>query len=177
MSLDSLFKKVKTEARKNCIDEISIENLRFNILLTGQKISTCNTKDARVEKFLKFKAEHPELIFLKCDKSKNICLMPQKDYLSKLHDLFDNENEFQKITNFDLFKTMAEFKNLLKTTINPSLGNISKLSIKPQSTISTLYGTVKDHKPNLPIRPIGTAFDSMTLGAENYISKLLAPLR
>ena len=72
---------------------------------------------------------------------------------------------------------MNNFKNLLKTTINSSLGNISKLSIKPQSSISSLYGTVKDHKQNYPLRPIGTAYDSLTLGPEKYINTLLTPLR
>ena len=72
---------------------------------------------------------------------------------------------------------MDDFKLLLKTTINPSLSNRSKLSIKPQSSISTLYGTIKDHKDNMPLRPIGTAFNSLTLGAENYINNLLSPLR
>ena len=46
----------------------------------------------------------------------------------------------------------GDFKNLLKTTINPSLSNKSKLSIKPQPSISSLYGKVKDHKINYPLR-------------------------
>ena len=71
---------------------------------------------------------------------------------------------------------MKEYKLLLKNTINSSLNNRTQLSIKPQMSISTLYGTIKDHKNNLPLRPIGTAYDSLTLGAENYIKKLLSPL-
>jgi hypothetical protein len=177
LGLDSLFKKVKYVARKNGINELNIESLRCKITLTGQELSFCNTKDARVEKFLKFKNEHPNLIFLKCDKSKNICLLYLKDYLSKMHDLFQNESDFLKIQNFNLTKTMGNFKLLLKNTINKSLRNISQLTIKPQMSISTLYGTVKDHKPNFPLRPIGTSYDSLTLGAEKYINNLLSPLR
>ena len=44
-------------------------------------------------------------------------------------------------------------------------------------SISTLYAKIKDHKENFPIRPIGTAYDSLILGAENFINKLLSPLR
>ena len=69
LGLDSLFNKLKSEARKNGINELSIESLRCNITLTGFQLSNCNTKDARIEKFLKFKNEHEDLIFLKCDKS------------------------------------------------------------------------------------------------------------
>jgi hypothetical protein len=65
LGLDSLFYKIKSEARKNGITEICIEHLRCNITLTGQKLSNCNTKDARIEEFLKFKNENPELIFFK----------------------------------------------------------------------------------------------------------------
>ena len=72
---------------------------------------------------------------------------------------------------------MADFKILCKNTINSSLSNRTQLSIKPQMSISTLYGTIKDHKENNPLRPIGTAYDSLTLGAEQFISKLLEPLR
>ena len=72
---------------------------------------------------------------------------------------------------------MANFKILLKNTINRSLSNKTQLSIKPQMSISTLYATMKDHKQNFPIRPIGTAYDSLTLGAEKFINTLLSPLR
>ena len=71
---------------------------------------------------------------------------------------------------------MDNFKRLLKNTINRSLSNRSQLAIKPQMSISTLYATIKDHKANFPIRPIGTAYDSLTPGAENFINKLLSPL-
>ena len=76
--------------------------------------------------------------------------MTKSEYFSKLENLFQNDTNFLKINNFNLEKTTNNFKHLLKTTINLSLGNISKLSIKPQSSISSLYGTVKDHKQNLP---------------------------
>ena len=177
LGLDSLFNKFKSEARKNGINELTIEKVRCNIMLTGSKLSICNTKDTKIEKFLKFKRDNSDLIFLKCDKSNNICLMAKTQYFSKMENLFQNDAEFLKINNFNLEETMKDFKHLLKTTINPSLGNISKLSIKPQSSISSLYGTVKDHKQNFPLRPIGTAYDSLTLGAEEYISNIFAPLR
>ena len=72
---------------------------------------------------------------------------------------------------------MNDFKSLLKTTINPSLCNKSKLKIKPQASISSLYGTIKDHKINYPLRPIGNSYNSLTLGAENFINDLFSPLR
>ena len=177
LGLDALFNKVKSVARKNNVDELNIETLRCNIMLTGRSLSLCTTKDTRIEKFLQFKSEHPDLIFMKCDKSKNICLLKLNDYFVKLQNLFSNNSEFLKIQNFNLKQTMDDFKILLKTTINPSLSNRTQLSIKSQMSILTFYGTIKDHKPNFPLRPIGTAYDCLTLGAEEYISKLLEPLR
>ena len=97
--------------------------------------------------------------------------------MAKLGDLFKHDCDFVKINNFDLLKTMDNFKILLKNTINPSLANITQLKIKPSMSISTLYGTVKDHKEHFPLRPIGTSYDSLTLGAEKYINELLSPLR
>ena len=177
VALNGLHEKVRNVARKLNIDEFSIEDLRCTTMRTGRKLSFCNTQDTRVEKFLTFKRDNPEILFMKCDKSKNICVMYKKDYAKKLNELFRNNNDFSKIENFDLGKTIAEFKNLLKTTINPSLSNKSKLSIKPQPSISSLYGKVKDHKINYPLRPIGTSYDSLTLGAENFINNLFSPLR
>ena len=72
---------------------------------------------------------------------------------------------------------MENFKRLLKSTINRSLSNKTQLAIKPQMSISTLYASMKNHKPDFPIQPFGTAYDSLTLGAENFIKKLLSPLR
>ena len=177
LGLDALNYKVKSVARKNSINELNIENLRCHISLTGQKLMHCNHKDIRVEKFLKFKKENPDLLFLKCDKSKNICLLNLTDYFVKLMGLFQNSTEFLKINDFNLTETMNNFKHLLKTTINSSLSNKTQLSIKPQMSISSLYATIKDHKENFPIRPIGTAYDSLTLGAEYFINNLLSPLR
>ena len=54
LGLDALYYKVKSVARNNHINELNIENLRCNITLTGQKLTNCNRKDTRIEKFLKF---------------------------------------------------------------------------------------------------------------------------
>jgi hypothetical protein len=98
LGLDSLYNKIKSVARKKHINELNIENIRCNISLTGQKLSVCNTKDARIEKFLKFKKEHSDLIFMQCDKSKNICLLKINDYFVKLQGLFQNNSDFLKIS-------------------------------------------------------------------------------
>ena len=112
---------------------------------TGRKLSFCNTQDTRVKKFLSFKREHPDILFMQCDKSKNVCVILKKDYIKKLNNLFKNSNDFFKIENFNLTKTMDEFKTLLKTTINPTLCNKSKLKIKPQASISSLYRTINHY--------------------------------
>ena len=96
LGLDALFNKIKSAARKNNIDELNIESLRCNIMLTGRSLSICTTKDIRIEKFLQFKNEHAELIFMKCDKSKNICLLTLNDYFVKLQNLFSNNSDFFK---------------------------------------------------------------------------------
>jgi hypothetical protein len=168
---------MKKNAREQNIDEFSIEDLRCSIMRTGRKLSFCNTQDTRVEKFLSFKREHSNILFVKCDKSKNICVVFKKDYAKKLNEIFENNSGYLKIENFNLTQTMNDFKTLLKTTINHSLCNKSKLKIKPQASISSLYGTIKDHKINYPLRPIGNSYNSMTLGAENFINELFSPLR
>ena len=63
-----------------------------------------------------------------------------------MNDFLKNGSDFSKIDNFNLYKTQDDFKILLKNIINLSLGNKSKLPIKPQYSISTQYGTVKDQK-------------------------------
>ena len=64
LGLDALFSKIKSTARNKNISELNIENLRCNITLTGQKLTKCTSKDTRIEKFLKFKKEHSDLIFI-----------------------------------------------------------------------------------------------------------------
>ena len=59
---------------------------------------------------------------------------------------------------------MGNLKLSLKNNINKSLGNISHLTIKPLMSISTQKGSAKDHKQHFPLRPIGTSYDSLTLG-------------
>ena len=75
-----MHEKMKNGARKFNIYEFSIEDLRCTTMRTGRKLSFCNTQDTKVEKFLTFKRDNPEILFIKCDKSENVCVMYRKDY-------------------------------------------------------------------------------------------------
>ena len=96
-ALNALHTKIKKDAREQNNDEFSIEDLRCSIMRTGRKLSFCNTQDTRVKKFLSFKREHPDILFMQCDKSKNVCVILKKDYIKKLNNLFKNSDDFFKI--------------------------------------------------------------------------------
>ena len=48
--------------------------------------------------------------------------------------------------------------------------------IMPLDSVKKSYGTVKAHKPGMPLRPICSSINSVSSGAEKYILKILKPI-
>ena len=49
-------------------------------------------------------------------------------------------------------------------------------TLAPKTSISDLFGLIKLHKEERPLRPICTGYSSLCANAENYLKKLLSPL-
>ena len=153
---------------------MDIHSVKSSTFLASENVNKCSTTDSRVKPFLDFKKLN-ESLFIYCDKSPNIAYITETDYKSKLNDLFDNQH-FSKIENFRIEKELVAFRKLLRETIGTNISNISLIKLFPLNTIAHCYGSLKTHKPGLPLRPITTGFSSLTAPVETYLANIFEPL-
>ena len=66
---------------------------------------------------------------------------------------------------------------LVKCTLERSVPKKVLERIGPKHSISSLYGIVKLHRENQPLRPIQTPYDSLASNIEKFFVKLLEPLK
>ena len=81
-----------------------------------------------------------------------------------------------KIDNFDLNFQMQAYRNLLHCTMGGCVNQQNGFLLQPSSSISHMYGKVKVHKSEWPIRGICTGYSHMVIGPKTYLKKLLNPL-
>ena len=174
LEFNNLFKKFKSKALEENIDEMEIASIKCETFLTSQNVKKCKTFDNRIPGFLNFKKLNNSLSIY-CDKSPCLAYISEEEYKAKLCDLFDNE-KFTRIQNFKIEKELKAFRLLFRATIGPFISNISLMKLAPLNTIAHCYGSLKAHKPLLPLRPIYTAYCALTNPVEEYLKKIFEPL-
>ena len=102
--------------------------------------------------------------------------MWRSDYEKKLSELFDNNSNFEKIENYSIRKDILNLRALVKSTLERSVPKKVLERIGPKHSISSLYGIVKLHRENQPLRPIQTSYDSLASNIDKFLVKLLEPL-
>ena len=61
-------------------------------------------------------------------------------------------------------------------SFNQYLTTSDSYKIKPTHSIKKSYGLAKNHKINIPLRPIVSSLNSITSGAESYLHNLISPI-
>lgn len=93
------------------------------------------------------------VIITKADKGNTLVLLPQQEYINKIHEFIDSNN----------IETLADdptkrYVRILNETINKCtnlLGERTRRYIKPiQAQAPQLTGLPKLHKQNIPLRPL-----------------------
>ena len=162
----------------NCADKEISDTIKHTIkahsFITVQSLKNCYTSNNLTKKFFEFKKEN-DAIFVFCDKSSQVAYINQKDYDSKVSDLFDN-SRFEKFIDFKIEPHLIEYRKLLRETIGPCVNNIKMLNLHPTYTIADFYGTLKLHREGTPLRPICTGYLSFTNNVEEYIKEIISPL-
>ena len=62
--------------------------------------------------------------------------------------------------------------NKLKNHLSDKEGYL----INPKESLERGYGILKNHKPGIPLRPIVSSINSITVGGEQYLHNLMAPI-
>ena len=172
--LNNIFEIFRKNGRKLGLSELNIEYIRSHISLAGQDITSCFTNDLRITSFLKFQKDNPNTVVLLTDKTQDYVILTKEQYHTKLSNFLDSP-KYQKIDNFDLNFQMQAYRNLLHCTMDGCVNQQNGFLLQPSSSISHMYGKVKVHKSEWPIRGICTGYSHMVIGPETYLKKLLNP--
>ena len=130
-------------------------------------------KYATITNFLK---ANPNIVILPIDKSKNIQVLNRLTYESKLKEEFHNPQVYSKLSKSPLDKELVNFNKTIKI-IEPYISKSTFHQIRPQQKLKSAYGILKRHKSGCPIRPIVSAKNSITVGSENFLIKILKKIR
>ena len=122
-------------------------------------------------------SSNSEIVIKPSDKSKDFVVMSESTYMEKVSKLLESESEYEKvnITSVALDETTRHF---MRDNVAEKLPEKLEIAIKPQYCgMPRFYGLSKDHKPNLPLRPVlstcGSSTSKMSLVLERILNQLL----
>ena len=111
----------------------------------------------------------------KADKTNSIVILDKDAYLEKVFQLLDDETTYSKLTSDPTERINKNFNSKVKALLkhNP---DILRLVFTINPTLPYMYGLVKTHKPEKPLRPIISFVASVTYKLSKWLTAKLSPL-
>ena len=101
-------------------------------------------------------------------------ILNKHDYLSKINVILSDNSKFSKIVK-DPTSELKSKTNKLISTLNASQSDIKINKIVGDFSPGYIYGNVKTHKSNNPLRPIISQIPTATYQIAKKLNKLLTP--
>ncbi|XP_076069970.1 uncharacterized protein LOC143041797 [Oratosquilla oratoria] len=140
--------------------------------LSKQVIPNCPNRFLKALRTLK---EDNDLHVTRADKANAVVILNRVDYLSKMHDLLSDETTYVKLRNNPLNIVNTQFNKKMKLLLKGEDVLIKQFSsISP--SLPYMYGLIKTHKPNNPVRPIISSTGSVSYKLSKWLVSLLKPL-
>lgn len=125
-----------------------------------------------------FFKNHSELVAISTDKTKATCILKKSIYINKVQDHLNNPEVYQSINISSKKGLISKNRIILNKLVDLKL--ISKSDAINCSNVETeipkLYGLLKDHKPEIPIRPITNTINSPGYRISELIISILKPI-
>ena len=116
-----------------------------------------------------------DLHITKADKSNAIVIMNKVDYLEKMENLLSDTETYENLTSNPLENVNSNFNKKIKNILRGNDTLIKQLTVS-SATLPYMYGLIKTHKQNNPVRPIISSVGSISYRLSKYLVKLLSPL-
>ena len=117
---------------------------------------------------------HPNITIKKADKTNIFVVLNKTDYHSKLQNILDDHTKFKKLNKNPTNQLKSKINKLI-TANNAELNSIKLPKIIGDYKPGYLYGTVKIHKPNHPLRPIISQIPTPIYQLTKTIKQLISP--
>lgn len=110
----------------------------------------------------------------KADKSNAIVIIDKLDYVSKMNDLLSDDNTYIKLNKDPLSQVKRQHNKTIDRIF--SFSKDLKIKFKPITPrLPYMYGLVKTHKPNHPMRPIISTRNSCSYNLSKWLANILTP--
>lgn len=125
----------------------------------------------RLTRFLK---EHQDIFILRSDKGKHTVIISKEEYFSKLRALICSSDDYIPIEKLEL-NTLEDMNNKFVE----ELFSLKVIDNKNQlwdscCLVSQMYGLIKIHKSNFPVRPITSACGAPGFKLSSFFAKILS---
>ena len=111
----------------------------------------------------------------KADKSNAVVIMNKNDYVNKITALLNDNETYTKLRSDPIQTVNSYFSKQVKSILKGSDHLIKKFTSQC-SSLPYLYGLVKTHKINNPIRPIISSVGSVSYNLSKWLVKILTPM-
>ena len=111
----------------------------------------------------------------KADKSNVFVIMNKNDYVNKMSNLLSDVNTYCELTRNPLESVNSNFNRKLKLILKGQDELIKQFSSQCAS-LPYMYGLIKTHKPNNPVRPIISSVGTITYKLSKWLVKVLMPI-
>ncbi|XP_076068333.1 uncharacterized protein LOC143040785 [Oratosquilla oratoria] len=118
--------------------------------------------------------DNNDIVIRRADKSHIFVLLDKEDYLSKMSRILDDTKKFKKITINPTDGLKVKLNRLIRT--NNALTGAPKLPlIEGDHKLGYIYGNVKTHESNQPLRPIISQIPAVTYKLAKCLHALISP--
>lgn len=151
---------------------------QLSIEINNENINHVTTRSVWLE-FLNyrvnsFKKLHTNCIIMRSDKGKHVVLIDKDNYIKKMNDLVLSTNDYIRINNVDVLVLERKNNDFVKILLKS--GTILSGSDYEDSCthLARMYGLIKIHKKDLPVRPITSACCSPGFKLAKLITRILS---
>ena len=117
---------------------------------------------------------NPNIVIRKADKSSIYVIMNKTDYITKLNILLNDDTKFKRI-NKDPTNSLKQRANKLIEVLNAAQDDIKLSKIIGDYNPGYVYGNVKTHKENNPLRPIISQIPTPTYNLAKSLNNIISP--
>lgn len=134
---------------------------------------------AAIKTTKEFIKQHPDVIATQSDKARASILMDKTVYIDKVENLLRDANTYQPLQSSSTRGYMIMNENLLRRMATLkwiSVGEMER-AMRNENRPANLYGLLKNHKKDTPIRPIVNTRNSMGYLAAQKVTEILTAAR
>ena len=152
-------------------------NITDHLRSEGRKHRNTKSKSAltpELKNAAKSLKTNENIVVKRADKSACYVVMNVNEYMDKISSVLSDSSKFQKL-NKDPTDNVKSKANKLITTLNAVKNDIKISKIAGDFSPGYLYGSVKLHKPNNPLRPIISQVTTPTYELAKQINNIITP--